>query len=334
MKTGYAVYALIIAGLVLCTAAWAEQAGQTRVTAETRITHTVEAVVEPIGKAAQVNWTQGTVTVTARGIAAQGTVGIQARETARRAAIVVAQRDLAEAIYGVSLRSVTEVEKAQLVKDTIRTELQAFVQGARIIAERELTPGAYEVTMAVPLYGVDSVAEVVVPQIYRRPESGEQPGQPAQRTPLTEEQKQEAKLRVLPVPPPQPEQPAERVPAAEQQQGPFTGLIVDCRGFGVKPSMSPKILDADGREVWGTMNIDPDLVIAKGIVGYARSMEEARANGRVGANPLTVRAIGRAGNYQDRAVVTNDDATRILREDGQTHFLDQLAVVFIVDPRQ
>lgn len=328
----HVVCALLAGGLICGTIASA-QPGQTKVTAETTITHKMEAVVETIGKARQVNWTQGTVTVTARGIAAAGTTDEQARETARRAAIVVAQRDLAETIYGVSLRSLTEVEKAQLVRDTIRTELEAFVQGARVVAERPISERAYEVTMTVPMYGPDSVSEIVAPEIYHKPRPGEEPGKPKAPEPMTEEQKQDQKFHVVPEVP-QPEQPAERVPVAEQQQGPFTGLIVDCRGVGVRCSMSPKILGEDGKEVWGTMNIDPDLVISKGIVGYAGSMEQARANARVGANPLIVRAIGMSGNYHDRTIVTNDDAVRILREDGQTHFLDKLAVVFIVDERR
>ncbi len=45
----------------------------------------------------------------------------------------------------------------------------------------------------------------------------------------------------------------------------YTGVVIDARGLGVMPSMSPKIYDNTGNEVYGTMTVDPDYVIEKGI---------------------------------------------------------------------
>jgi len=120
----------------------------------------------------------------------------------------------------------------------------------------------------------------------------------------------------------------------EPQVGPFTSLIVDTLGFNVQRAMSPKIRREDGSEVWGTVKVDPDVVLDSGIVAYTKSMEEARKNGRAGTNPLVVKAIGRAGgNFFCDAVVGDSDATLILDENAKTHFCDELKVIFVVDPK-
>ena len=97
--------------------------------------------------------------------------------------------------------------------------------------------------------------------------------------------------------------------------------------------MSPKILDMNGAEVWGTMDVADDLLMEKGLAGYYPSVERALALGRVGNNPLIIRAARVAGNGQfpTNAVVSLTDARRVLAEDAATHFLNKLAVGFVVE---
>jgi hypothetical protein len=123
-------------------------------------------------------------------------------------------------------------------------------------------------------------------------------------------------------------------PDAAPKVGPFTGLIVDCRGLGVSPAMSPKIVDETGKEIWGTMQIDPEIAIEYGIVGYYKSVEDARSGSRAGQNPLVVKAIGKAGRakmFQCDAVVTSADGQRILGENAEAGFLAKLNVCFVTD---
>ena len=56
----------------------------------------------------------------------------------------------------------------------------------------------------------------------------------------------------------------------------YTGLIFDAGNSSFTPSASPKILDEDGREVYGSAYVDKGWVEKQGIVGYAKSLEEAR----------------------------------------------------------
>lgn len=115
--------------------------------------------------------------------------------------------------------------------------------------------------------------------------------------------------------------------------GPYTSVIVDCREFGVERSMAPHIRLPGGREVWGSVNVDPDFVIEKGIVVYARSMEDALQIDRAGRNPLIIGAVGRSGgNFRSDPVISERDAERLIRANARDHFLDKFRVIFLVDP--
>ena len=107
--------------------------------------------------------------------------------------------------------------------------------------------------------------------------------------------------------------------------GKFTGLIVDCRGLGLKPVMSPVIKNANGRPIYGYKNLDYDKVIEKVMASYARNMSEAS---RAGRNPLIVRALD-VENHGGTPVLSVADANRVLIENGATHFLDDTNVVFL-----
>ena len=62
----------------------------------------------------------------------------------------------------------------------------------------------------------------------------------------------------------------------------YTGIIFNAGTLSFTPSASPKILDEDGKEVYGSAYVDKGWVEKQGIVGYAKSLEEARNNQRVG----------------------------------------------------
>ena len=98
--------------------------------------------------------------------------------------------------------------------------------------------------------------------------------------------------------------------------------------------MSPKIRKLDGREVWGTVNVDIDFIEEVGIVGYCRTMEEAKKSSRCGSNPLIIKAIDRAGGkfYSD-PVISDPDAALLLAEDAKSGFLKKYNVIFIKDGR-
>jgi hypothetical protein len=113
---------------------------------------------------------------------------------------------------------------------------------------------------------------------------------------------------------------------------PYTSVIIDATGLGLERCMSPKIRRADGSEVWGTVKVDPDYVQEHGIVGYARSLDEAKKSDRCGSNPMIIKAIARAGGkFRSDPVISNPDADLLLAENKKGKFLDKFNVIFIKD---
>lgn len=118
-----------------------------------------------------------------------------------------------------------------------------------------------------------------------------------------------------------------------EQEGPFTSVIIDTRGYDVTRSISPKIRKDDGSEVWGTVSVDPDYAIQEGIVAYAKDMESAKKCSRCGSNPLIINVIGRAGGKaMCDPMISNADAQLVLDENQKTKFLEKFSVIFISDP--
>ncbi|MDO9209170.1 MAG: hypothetical protein Q7V48_00225 [Deltaproteobacteria bacterium] len=113
-------------------------------------------------------------------------------------------------------------------------------------------------------------------------------------------------------------------------QGVYTGLIVDARNLSFTPSASPKILDEDGREVYGSAYLDKEWVEKHGVVGYAKSLAEGKANSRVAGNPYVAKAIKVTGPNSKDLIVSNGDARKIRELTKHLNFLDHAKVVIVV----
>ena len=112
---------------------------------------------------------------------------------------------------------------------------------------------------------------------------------------------------------------------AGHAEGVYTGLVVDCRGLGLKPIMSPVIKNEQGSPIYGFKNLDYDKVIQYGMASYSNDPANVA---RAGAHPLVVKAV-RVENHNGYPVISLSDANKVLIENGATHFLDATCVVFI-----
>ncbi len=110
----------------------------------------------------------------------------------------------------------------------------------------------------------------------------------------------------------------------------YTGLIFEAEHLSFMPSASPKILDEDGREVYGSAYVDKGWVEKQGIVGYAKSLEEARNNERVAGNPLVIKALKSSGANNRDLIISNEDARKIRELAKNINFLDHAKVVIVV----
>jgi len=110
----------------------------------------------------------------------------------------------------------------------------------------------------------------------------------------------------------------------------YTGLIFDAQSLTFTPSGSVKILDEDGREVYGSAYVAKDWADKQGIVSYAKSLDQAKANPRVAGNPLVIKAVRVTGPNNKDLVISNDDARRVRDLAKNLNFLDAAKVVIIV----
>lgn len=254
------------------------------------------------------NWNTNTIQVTGTGVSnpAMAVTPAHASMMARRAAMADAYRQLLEVVQGVNVDAETTVEQMMTTSDVIKVRVTGIVKGARIVSEGELSGGGYSVTMELPLFdGAGSLAETVI----ERPKA----------------------VEPFPTPAPDYRPPVDYTPPSMPDYRPtyggnYTGLIVDCRGIGtINPVMSPVIKNANGQKIYGHLNLDYDRIIREGMATYAQDMSQAT---RAGSNPLIVRAV-RLDDLNANPVLSIEDSDMVLYENSVSHFLDNIAVVFL-----
>ena len=256
---------------------------------------TIKDVVDPVGSTGKVDWTTGVITAVGIGAPpAQPANPAQARAMAERSAQVVAYRNLLEAVKGVRVDSTTTVENFIVTSDVIYTQVYGFIQGATIMDKKYMSDGSVEVTVGMKLTG--ALADALLPKTPLTPPAGSTgtlaPGTPGQL---------------------------------------YTGLIVDARGLGVRPAMAPKILDEDGKEVYGSAWINRDYAVREGMVGYMKDPAAAQANPRVTDKPLMVKALKVSGDARVDTVISNADATMLHNASQNLNMLEKCRVIILVD---
>ena len=234
---------------------------------------------------------------------------------ARRAAIADAYRQLAEMVQGVQVDSETTVEMMMLKSDIVKTRVSAVINGAVVVSETKLPDNGCEVTMQMPMFGEKGLSSAVItppPVIEPFPEPAPEviPSMPADS--------QTGSSSGFTVASGGKNSPMAAI-------GGFTGLVIDCRGLGLTPVMSPVIKNVKGVKLYGHENLNYDLVVRDGMAGYANDMSQA---GRAGSKPLVLKAT-RLDDRNSNPVVSEEDGSRILIENGATGFLNKVAVVFL-----
>ncbi len=262
--------------------------------AQAQMAGTITDVVNPVGSTGKVDWTTNVITAVGIGAPpAQPANAAQARAMAERAAQVVAYRNLLEAVKGVRVDSTTTVENFMVASDVIKTEVSGFIQGATIMDKKYMSDGSVEVTVGMKLTG--ALADALLPK--------------GQGTP-----------------------PAVTPPPAGTATGQvYTGLIVDARGLGVRPAMAPKILNEDGKEVYGSAWINRDWAVREGMVGYLKDPAAAQINPRVTDKPLMVKALKVSGDGRVDMVISNADAATLQSATQNLNMLEKCRVIVLVD---
>jgi hypothetical protein len=95
--------------------------------------------------------------------------------------------------------------------------------------------------------------------------------------------------------------------------------------------MSPKVLDEEGREVYGSAFVSQEWATKYGIVGYGKDVEAAKKNDRVAANPILVKATKASGTGGCDIVISAADAQGMRDMSQNLSFLEQCRVLIVVD---
>ena len=282
-----------------------------------------------------VDWSDQKISVQGMGVApANARTAAQARMLARRAAVVDGYRQIAEIVKGVNVSGETTVENMMVTNDIVKTKVSALVQGARVVSEEVTPDGGYIVNMEVSMFGVsDSLASAVLEKPAQQESFPEPVANVAPSAPTTVDVHVSVGGTGSTLPSvTTPTTPSTTKPSgssaaaapAGKAIGGYTGLIVDCRGLGLKPAMSPVIKNANGQAIYGYKNLDYDKVVSGGMAGYTSDMGRAS---RAGSNPLVVKAVSLDNGANP--VLSVADANRVLIENGASGFLDATNVVFV-----
>lgn len=253
----------------------------------------VEHVTQNVGSVT-IDWSEGVVRVTGSGSPPDRGNPSQKRMMAERTATADAYRQLNDAIQGIRVNSETIVRDYVSESDTIKNYVSALVKGAQKIDQRYLNDGTIEIDMAVKLYSNTGLSGVLQPQKHVVPPPA------VDLEPMT-------------------------------PTGEYTGIIVDCRGLELQPAMSPAIVSAAGGELYlGGLEVTPEVVINQGVVGYARSLQQARQDKRVGSNPLIVKGTSSTGNFHTDVVISDIDTKQLLGVDLKHKLLKEAKVIFVM----
>jgi hypothetical protein len=254
----------------------------------------------------KVDWDGNIIQVTGVGSAPESVTRPDIRhQIARRTAMLDGYRNMLELVKGINIDSSTTVSTlstpgTSMYSDTITSNINGVVRGARVISEKQNDDGSYSVTMAVKLFGAGSVAAAVV-----------QPNQPTAFPEPT----------IVPA-----ATPAKAV--TDENLNMVTGVIVDARGLGLKRCMSPRIYDTTGRLVYGDKFVSYDFVVKYGMASYQPADKiNSGLLTRAGEHPLMIKAV-ELKNFNSDIVVSVADADKMLQANKYGNFLINASMVF------
>ena len=235
----------------------------------------------------------------------------QARRSAMRIAKQDALRQLIEIVNGVNVTSETTVSGA-MFDDVIKTQVQGAIRGARQIGQpKYLSDTSVEVVYEVKMA---DISRVLLPMAEKAPT-------------LTFDN---ANVIVSGTAAAAPEQEQAGTDTGVKSGG-VTGIIIDGTGLGLRPAMSPRILNQGGSVVYGPGQYSRDYAAANGVAGYAKSLDQAKSDTRVQGNPLVIRGASTSGSTSADVIISNADAGKLAVADGAAGLLKNCRVMFVLD---
>jgi hypothetical protein len=227
----------------------------------------------------------------------------QKRLTAERAATALAYRQLAEILEGVAVVGDTLVKDASLQYDVVRTAVEGFVKGAKIVY-KEYNPQeeVAVVFVKIGMTGPQSFAKLMYEKML---------GDPSIKQAIVE---------------PKPAFKTKPVPVEEK----YDGLIIDATEQSFRPALINRIFTPKGEVLYDPSKISQKVLVEQGCGEYTNSVDKAKAalETRGVKNPLIVKASGMVSPSDLQ--VTDEDAVRIFSANQKANFLAGAKVAFVL----
>jgi hypothetical protein len=244
-----------------------------------------------------VDWSKRVIVVTGIGAPNPDLTAAQNRPGTLRAAKLIAIRNALETVKGIYLNSSTTIQNFMTSSDVITTSVNGYVKGFEQKGrDKYMSDGTAEVTLEIPLDGIGNFADIVL---------GEKLSDKPSVTIFEGKKSKEEHI--------------------------FTGLIIDCRGLSVKPALSPRVLDSEGREIYGSAYVTKEWAVKYGITGYSKDVAAAAKLDRVGSRPGQVKAVKVSGENKTDIVLSESDAADIRSAAKNLKFLSECRVILVVD---
>lgn len=297
-------------------------------------------VVEMMGVAGGINWSKSTVSAEGAGVAPENIKAkSQAGMLACRAAVVDAQRNLLEITKGVRVQGETVVENMMLVSDVVRTTVTGVIQGAMVKSKKLADDGSCVVVMEILMTGklasdiykevlntrvslLDKYLKAGLQRIYAFLVKDAYANETAWRKEIDSINKRleriEQQLQI------------DTVRTRAIAKGDPTGVIVDARGLGFKPSMTPRFFDEKGNQLYPDAD-NQNIAKKEGrmLALFMNNLVSAQNHPRIGNRPLVLKA-SKTHPKSKTDIVLSKDATEQLTE-AMKKGINNAEVIVVID---
>jgi hypothetical protein len=246
-------------------------------------------------KNGKINWSNGVAEAVANGSPPKGTLGPnQARTMARIEAISSARLNLLEIINGIQIESRTFIKDLSARSETIREGIYRLLINSRLVDIVFKKDGSVMAKVAMEVIG--PLAELVLPETI---------------------------VSISPV--------KQSKAPNNKDSDHNTGLVVDCRGFKVETALAPRIVDEDGKVVYGSAYVSRDYAIKRGMAGYLKDMESALSHPRIGPRPFVFKGLRTAKTGLSDIVISNADSAKIRGTASNLSLLKRCRIIIVLD---
>jgi len=241
-----------------------------------------------------IDWSNGVIEATGIGQPPKQPINpAHARAKAEYDAIFEARSRLLALILGIQVDSVHQVKDLIRDSESVLQKIKHYLQYSRVVDISYPSDGSVKARVSLML--TSAFADLVLPST----------------------------IRVI--------QPIKQKTVSETHNGDYTGFIIDCSGLKVKPSMIPKIIDEEGHEVYGPVNVSRNYAIHRTLTGYIKGIRAAEKDPKVAHKPLIIKGVGPAKTGPSDIIISNADAEKVRGDAHNLLLLQKCKIIIVLD---